>query len=133
MNSITIHALWSDIDVVLLRVTVNGGAFSGSTEIYTTDEILREAAEQVSGFPSNVNDRRVFGLSTTTENIADFELRCISNAGQAVMIARVENQSSIVPETATIVFSVFPTSLDAFGRALHAMAKRTITDAVLGD
>jgi len=89
MASVSIQAIWSDVDVIRIDVSVKTDRFAGSTTVYTTVDALQDAARSLSGFPANPNDSRSFALSTTYADVASFELKCIDSAGHAVMIASI--------------------------------------------
>jgi sporulation protein YlmC with PRC-barrel domain len=129
--AVTVAAVWSDIDVIRVRVNAKSELFSASTVVYTTDDLLRAAAAGMEGFPSNVNDVRRFRLSTTADDAVAIELKCVSAVGDAVLIADVQNHSGAVPERATIVIPVFAVYLDEFAMALRSMADRAVLIAEL--
>lgn len=133
MGTVKIAAIWSDIDVIRIQVSAKSELFSASTVVYTTDELLRTAAENVSGFPVGVNDKRSFDLSTTTDDRASFELRCLSLAGNAILEIYIRNSAGAAPEEAQIVIPAFPALLDQFATELRSMAARAASVAVLGE
>jgi hypothetical protein len=133
MSSVSIRVVWSDIDVIRVEVVVSSVAFTGRTVVYTTEELLRAAAEKIIGFPRASTDVAAFRLATTQYERASFELKCIDGAGHAVLIAEIENHSGLLVEKATIVVPVFPSLLDEFGKSLNLMAQRSTNIAVLDD
>jgi hypothetical protein len=132
MSTVKVTVVWFDVDVIRIRVCVRTELFSASTVVYTTEELLRSAAEQLSGFPVGVDDNRAFELSTTNEDEASFELRCINVKGDAILISTIRNSEGFEPQQAKIVMPIFSASLDQFSTELRNMADRVASLAVLG-
>jgi hypothetical protein len=88
--------LWSDVDVIELRVIASNGIFSGGADLYAPTGGLAEAASTLQGFPANTSDVRelqfgAFG-SDSAGGGANLRFSCKGGAGHAVLEFRVESE-----------------------------------------
>src|ERR1700677_4932691 len=88
--------LWSDVDVIELRVIASNGIFSGGADLYAATGGLAEAASTLQGFPANTSDVRelqfgAFG-SESAGGGANLRFSCKGGAGRAVLELRVESE-----------------------------------------
>jgi hypothetical protein len=87
MRGIEFEVVWFDQDVIEYQVTCSNGAFRGATKMYLAHDDLSNAAEALSGFPSNIKDSRDVQLGALEPKVAGgsvwMSFRCVDSVGHA--------------------------------------------------
>ena len=83
-----IKFLWSDIDVIEIRISASNGEFSGTADAYIGWDGLAQAASVLAGFPNSINDVRELTLGTMDPGFASggasMRFFCKDSSGHAV-------------------------------------------------
>jgi len=141
MNTgVQIQTVWCDADVTEILVSAWNGTFAGVTRIYVGIGALKEAAEQLSGFPKSPTDIRevTFGqfdfqpVRVGQSNVDVFasgigmRFHCLNGAGHAYVDLKLQSEnrerSSVNPgerpgrsiQTVTLVMRIESGSVDTF-------------------
>jgi hypothetical protein len=106
-TGIQIQSIWCDADVTEILVSAWNGTFGGVTRIYVGIGALKEAAEQLRGFPSTPTDNReiTFGqfdlgpvrVGQTDVNVfasgISMRFHCLNGAGHAHLDLRLQSDN----------------------------------------
>jgi hypothetical protein len=143
-TGIQIQTIWCDADVTEILVSAWNGAFGGATRIYVGIGALKEAAEQLRGFPSAPTDTRevTFGqfdlgpvrVGQTDLNVfasgISMRFYCVNGAGHAYLDLRLQSDNregtSLGPgerpgrtiQTVALVMRIEATAVDTFVQEL---------------
>lgn len=119
--------IWSDSDVVKLRISAWDGEFGGSVEPYMAVGELKEIAAKLSGFPHSPADMREVVIGAFDRKIAGGGLRmrfhCVDGAGhtfvEAAMNANCERAGTV--QSAVLSVPVEAAAVDVFVRELREL------------
>jgi hypothetical protein len=123
--------VWDDPDLIECRVDAKSARFAGSALFYFTEEILREFAQRLAGFPVSTSDSRSFATKNSEDgNSLVVSLSCYSGLGAAGASVQIIDRED-TREAAQIVFRVEPAALDVFAEELRLIASSRSGDATL--
>jgi hypothetical protein len=137
---IQLKIIYSDDDLLLVRVRCSNGGFSGETQIYTGLNELEHIAKLLRGFPETINDIREVQLGSFDPKCAGGGVRlrfyCINSAGRTSVETTIESS----PERSTGCFfgmskfniSFEPAAIDLFLPALEHIGAEKQGVAFLG-
>src|SRR5437016_1546612 len=143
-TGIQIQTIWCDADVTEIVVSAWNGTFGGVTRIYVGIGALKEAAEQLCGFPKSPTDIRevAFGqfdlkpVRVGQSNVDVFasgismRFHCVNGAGHAYLDLRLQSENrgrtSVGPgerpnrtiQTVALVMRIEATAVDTFVQEL---------------
>ncbi|HKV47066.1 MAG TPA: hypothetical protein VJN69_03160 [Candidatus Acidoferrales bacterium] len=126
-TGIEFRIIWSDSDVVKIRVSACDGEFSGSVEAYAVVGGLNGVAERLSGFPQSPSDMREVTLGAFDRKVAGGGLRmkfhCVDSAGHAFVEATLytNQEKGGTVQMAVLSVPVEPAAIDIFVRELHEL------------
>ncbi len=119
--------MWSDEDVLQLRVRASNGGFGGTTDVYVPIGGLVEAARTLEGFPRSPSDTRELEFGEFGPEMAggaiSLRFYCTGAAGRAFVEATVESDHGEMKraETAHFCVGVEGNAIDAFVSGLRRM------------
>jgi hypothetical protein len=114
---LSLKTIWQDIDLIECLVEARGEAFAGAAKLYFTDDLLREFANEIRGFPSSPKDERLFE-TTNRPGGNEFKIR-LNAEGASVRLVNAEDGG----ESATVNFRVEGWAIDRFEQHLLHLAK----------
>jgi|HubBroStandDraft_6_1064221.scaffolds.fasta_scaffold224519_2 hypothetical protein len=121
MRGIEFEVAWFDVDVIEYRVSCSNGSFCGTTRLYSGHDDLANAADTLSGFPSNAKDSRRVSLGTLDPHCAgggiEMNFQCIDSAGHAVVLVTLRDdggKSRGQLQTVSLCIPVEAASIDSF-------------------
>lgn len=93
MRGIEFEVVWSDQDVIELRVRCSSGSFYGDTRMYSGHDGLPNMADILSGFPLDAKDSRTVELGTFDPSMAGggihMRFYCVDAVGHAAVLAKL--------------------------------------------
>lgn len=96
-NGIDVEVIWLDQNVTECRISCSNGYFSGQAEIYVGHNDLLKMTDELTGFPSSVNDCRDFELGTFNPDHADGGIRmhffCLDPVGHAAVDVKLRGDA----------------------------------------
>jgi hypothetical protein len=128
-HGIYLEVIWTDEDLVELRVHAANENFSGTVDVYSWDEQIAKAAPTLAGFPTRSGDEREIefgtGVPGHANGLARFRFRCTSGTGRAyaevTLVPRVLVEES--QGTLTLAVQVEAAGVDLFVRDLESMVR----------
>ncbi|MEZ5990062.1 MAG: hypothetical protein R3F30_13220 [Planctomycetota bacterium] len=137
-TGVKFEIIWSDDDLVEVRVHASNGRFAGTVDCYGGHDEIPRIIEAVRGFPTSSEDRRELEIGTFDPDFAGggarLVLRCADAAGHAVadVTVRADPCGNGWPaETASFSVPVEPAAIDEFVVALGSMSSVVGTIASL--
>jgi hypothetical protein len=136
-KGIQFSPIWSDIDVLKLRVAAWNGKFGGATDIYAGIGGLAEAATKIEGFPRHPSDVREIQFGEFGPQWADGAIKmrfyCEDAAGHAVVEARIESdhRETHTPQSALLLMSIEAAAVDIFVADLRLLETNLCGAALL--
>lgn len=120
------------MDIVQIRIAMSNGRFSASADVYVGAGELTEAAELVTGFPTNPKDTRELHFGSFGPDFAGGAVRlqfmCTDLAGHTRMTATVEDdhlsREQKQVQQATIFMDFEPAALDDFVMGLRRLEQQ---------
>ena len=137
-RSVRLSYRYHDDDLVELGVSAWNGEFGGSTRLYINHGELAEVANELIGFPSNVEDTRgvTFGAFGPESGGGAMALRfsCIDSAGHCRLQLKIESdpllRESLI-ESVELIGAVEPAALDRFVEQMRVLNSSLAGSAVL--
>ncbi len=127
LKGIQVKMRWYDEDVLEVGIAAWNGAFGGEANVYVPIGGLTDAAEKLSGFPSNPADKRevVFGQfgPVWAGGAVGKRFYCSDGAGHACVESKIESEGQVagVTQSAVLSFFIEPSALDAFLKELRRL------------
>jgi hypothetical protein len=124
---VALYPLWSDSNVIKLRLSVWNGRFGGTTDLLVGLGELSKVVEHLKGFPSGSTDTREVVLGEFGPEVAGgaarlyFFCRDDDTSPMAEMQLEGEHDGKRDPETVTLVLTFEPASLGIFLRELQQL------------
>jgi hypothetical protein len=128
VHGIQLQVIWTDEDLVELRVHAANGSFAGTVDVYSWDEQIAKAAPSLAGFPTRSGDEREIefgtGVPGHANGLARFRFRCTSATGRAFAEVTLKPRYAAqdIEETVTLAVPVEASAVDLFVRDLGTMA-----------
>jgi hypothetical protein len=146
MRGIEFEVVWSDQDVIELRVRCSNGAFCGDTRMYSGHDALPNTADVLSGFPLNAKDSRTVELGTFDPTMAGGGIHmwfyCVDSVGHAAVLAKLRGdrcKSMGEAQSVCLYLPVEAGAIDAFvvqarslGSTIGAKAYLHMADHTVG-
>jgi hypothetical protein len=128
-HGIHLQVVWTDDDLVELRVHAANDKFSGTVEVYSWDEQIAKAAPTLAGFPVGSGDEREIEFGTAVpghaNGLARFRFRCTSVTGRAfaevTLVPRYAGEDT--DQTVTLAVLVEAAAVDVFVQHLESMSR----------
>ncbi len=134
------QVIWHDYDIINLRISAWNRAFGGAVETYEAIGHLRDAAQQLRGFPKSPTDMReiVFGNFEPKYAGGGVRMRfhCTDGAGHAQVEAKMVAKDQLVGTVQEVVLAmpVEAAAVDAFVQELEQLeAERAGTAHLKGE
>lgn len=127
-TGIKFEVIWTDDDVVEVRVHASNGRFAGTADCYGGHDAISRLADAVRGFPTSSDDRRELEIGTFDPAFAGggarLVLRCVDAVGHAVadVTVRADPRGNGWPDQiASFSVPVESAAIDDFVEALGIM------------
>ncbi len=128
MTGLEFEVVWFDQDAIEYSVTCSNGSFGGATRLYSSHVDLTNAADILSGFPSNIKGCRNLRLGTFAPELAgggiDMIFKCVDSAGHAVVLVTLRDngrEGIRQPQSVNLCIPVESGSIDSFVAKVHSM------------
>jgi hypothetical protein len=122
---VTFELLWSDVDVVEVRISAWTGLFGGVADVYVGKDALGEMAAVIQGFPDRPLDRRevTFGSfgADSAGGAASFQF-CADKVGRAHVESRIESGSADSVQSVSLALPIEAAAVDSFVVELRRVA-----------
>jgi len=135
---ISVTPIWSDEDLLELRVAASNLNFFGSVELYAQHSALKDMAALLDGFPNVASDTRCISWGATgggyAGGYAQMSFRCSDGAGHPVADVQLISRwtSDGVPVQSVKLSMAFEAaSLDAFAANLSDLRPENRLGATL--
>jgi hypothetical protein len=133
MNAgITLEPVWSDDDLLELRVVGSHATFSGIAEIYVSHSDPGRWYTAIAGFPSSTSDSRTIVGGAPSEGYAGghmrLHFRCTDRLGHSVVdvqLVKAWNGSGVPAEMVQFMMPVEASGVDAFALALSSLCRNS--------
>lgn len=116
-----ISVVYTDEDLVELRVTASNGVFAGQVDVYADFDALTELAEVLRDFPGGRSDERAFEVGSLDSAYAGggagFRFYCLDSVGHAAAEVRLRSDPEAgggVSDTVVLHVPVEAAAIDAF-------------------
>jgi len=132
-REIRLEFLWSDADIVEVRLSAWNGLFGGSADIYVGLGELAETAARLKGFPRDPSDRRTLEFGSFAPKAASgaamLSFYCRDSAGHASVEVKTESddRERIPPQSVLLVAAVEPAAVDSFVSDLRRLEADHVT------
>ncbi|MGD0761434.1 MAG: hypothetical protein ABR921_21255 [Candidatus Sulfotelmatobacter sp.] len=119
--------LWSDDDVIELRVSAWNGTFGGSADLYVAIGRLEETAVQLHGFPDSPSDTRELTFGSFDPKFVGGGVRmhfyCADGAGHSRVEANIESRrdSAEFAQSVHLLLPIEAASVDTFVEELRQL------------
>jgi len=125
-----------DPDYLRIEIQASSHRFSGSARIYAGLTDLSEFANEIAGFPLNLQDRRTFEFGSPDPGLAGgycaVSFYCIDRAGHARVDVVIEDDNRREKvESAKFGFPVLAADVDRFTFELRQLEQDQRAEAVL--
>ncbi len=133
MSGLTIKVIYSDDDLVELRVRAETTTFAAQADVYALQGTCPDIARKLAGFPTGIGDVRAFQLGSDEPDIyagggASIRFVCNSGSGRSFVriVVHTDPDRDVAtpdsePFTANFAFQIEPASVDIFVRQLGKM------------
>ena len=130
-QSLKLEILWKDEHLLELKVLVTNGLFSGSTQVYSTGDILSVLAKELDTF--TINNRVVNFTGGVDGYNCNITFDYLDKGGRIIVKALLEEEGPDSLNSAALYIITEPALLDNFQRELRVLSVRQEGTAVLAD
>jgi hypothetical protein len=122
-----ITVIWSDNDVIKIRVSAWNGLFGGAADVYVGVDQLGETAAQLEGFPKTPSDVRkvilgAFGPESAGGGVS-IRFYCVDGSGHSYVDSRIESDydSARKSQSAVLSLPIEAAAVDSFVEELRCL------------
>jgi hypothetical protein len=125
-----------DDDYLGIEIQAANKRFAGTARIYAGRDELSEFANQISGFPANIQDERTYEFGSPDPSMAGgyckLRFQCVDQAGHVLIAIVVEDDDGRNPPgKAELNFGAEPAEIDRFVERLREVELERSGEAVL--
>jgi hypothetical protein len=135
-QGLSIKVVDPDDDYLGIDIQAANKRFAGTARIYAGRDELSEFANQISGFPANVQDERTYEFGSPDPSMAGgyckLRFQCVDQAGHVLIVIVVEDDDGRYPPgKAELNFGAEPAGIDRFVKRLREIELERSGEAVL--
>ena len=135
-QGLSIKVVDPDDDYLGIDIQAANQRFAGTARIYAGRDELREFANQISGFPANVQDERTYEFGSPDPSVAGgyckLRFQCVDRAGHVLIVIVIEDDDGRYPPgKAELNFGAEPAGIDRFVKRLREIELERSGEAVL--
>lgn len=135
-QGLSIKIVDPDDDYLGIDIQAANKRFAGTARIYAGLDELSEFANQISGYPANVQDERTYEFGSPNPSMAGgyckLRFQCVDQAGHVLIVIVIEDDDGRHPPgKAEFNFGAEPAGIDRFVKRLREIELERSGEAVL--